>query len=109
MFDADERQAALEPPSLKLNGKEYVGRCLSLDEGAALRPEFERIKGAVDEPVLADVTKKVFAALGFAASVADELLATKPYGIIVSVLADFSGALLGVKVRESARSTPESA
>lgn len=107
MYDADERQAALEPPTLKLNGVIYTGQCLSFDEGAALRDDFEKLRTAgADETIVRELAKKVFAQLGFEERVADELMRTKPFGVVFGVLADFSGALLGVKVRADAAPTP---
>lgn len=45
MFDGDAYVRALDPPAIKLDGRVYMGRVLSIDEWVPLEPALRKIQG----------------------------------------------------------------
>jgi hypothetical protein len=43
MFDADAYLETLQPPTIKIGGKEYVGRLLSIEEWLPFEPRLNKI------------------------------------------------------------------
>ena len=85
MLDVDALNEALELPSIKIGGKTYTGKILSLHQMLPLIKRFEDMGESSDIEAVADLLGDVFETAGYPPEVAEQI----PMPLMAAAVEDF--------------------